>query len=52
MKNKYNSVLITGVYIQFYGPKHETKVMGLLDILVDSGTIQILQISLEAIDHF
>ena len=45
-------MFITGVYIQLYGPQHEAKVLYLLDILVDSGTTKILQISLEAIDHY
>ena len=45
-------MFITGVYIHLYGPLHEGKVLYLLDILVDSGTTRILQISLEAIDRY
>ena len=45
-------MFITGVYIQLYGPQHEATVLYLLDILVYSGTIQIVQIYLEAIDYF
>ena len=37
---------------KLYWPSNETKVFYLYEILVDSGTIKLLQISLEAIDHF
>jgi hypothetical protein len=38
-------------YIQLNGPKYNVKVLYLLDILVDSDTITILRVSLEAIDN-